>query len=360
MVDLATDEDRFARHTLGQVLGRSLSILRQDFLSFCSLAALLAVPAAWINVCTLRFLRDFESAMDEAGASDTNDYDPEKAQEIVDEFLAKSLEFVQHFFWAWILLTLLGAVVKAAIIRTTAQSFVQQSLTLGSNLKYGVGLLPTIILWSLLYVFGFIVYIVAVMIVMLLIVGLAALLFPQEAAAIIFVLSYVAVLATTYYIAMILVFCMPAITIERVSAVQSFARAWSMTRGQRCLIFCSLFILFIAAAGIGFLEAILVDTYSLSPTAQGLIDSVASFVFIPLGGIVITVLYIHVRVVNEGCTRDILVKDLRESAGSSGTDRSETPNTPLNAEDDSAGLEEALLPPESPEEPVVAGQEEMA
>ena len=52
-------EDRFQRHSLGQILGRSLQIWRSEFRSLVLISLLLAVPAAWINVYLLAFLRIF-------------------------------------------------------------------------------------------------------------------------------------------------------------------------------------------------------------------------------------------------------------------------------------------------------------
>ena len=80
-----------------------------------------------------------------------------------------------------ILLSLIGTVVKMAMIRTTVQGFLGLqpigNVNLWAHLKRGVAALPTVLLWYLLFIAGWLVYSIGVFIVVFVVMIITAILF---------------------------------------------------------------------------------------------------------------------------------------------------------------------------------------
>lgn len=315
-----TNNNRFHRHSLGQLLGRSVELLRQECVSYLKLAAMLVVPLIVFNAIYFEHLHALLTKLVEQMAQDAqqqqnnNGYNGNtnnngaapsaEEQELIESFV----HMMGKLFWLFLFLALLGTVVKAAMIRTTAQAFVPTSVTMMTNLRHGLNRLPTMMLWGLLYVVGLIVYSLVVGITMAILVVVASALFNADVGALFHALLSLGNLFLTYYITLVLVFCMPSIVVERISAWQSFFRAWDMAQGHRCMILCALL-----ALGFGSLLTFALEYvifHGLGWNVLAIINGITSLFWMPLGTILITLLYLNVRVDKEGLNAQVLTQEL--------------------------------------------------
>lgn len=323
--------DPFARHSIAQIYERAVALYRQECYAFLKLAAIIVVPGVFFNALVFRQYQVIFQLLTTPPASSSNYNDPYASQQEQQAWLQDINEhmvrIMREFAVAMVFMGLLGTVVKAAMIRTTVQGFLGlPHANLVGHLQRGVRALPTVLLWYLLFLAGWMVYSIAVMIVIALVIFVFALLFSGAGddaggavVLVVYVLLQVANVVLTYYIALVLVFCLPAIMVENASAFSAYERAWSMARGHRCLIFCTMLMFTLVSLLILLVEAVFTLLLTNgSWTALGIVTAVTQMILLPSATILISVLYINVRIVNEGCNRQVLLKDFMESGGVDG------------------------------------------
>jgi len=109
----------------------------------------------------------------------------------------------------------------------------------------------------------------------------------------------------------------PIIVVEGLGVLASFRRSMDLVSGSWCYIFCCLMIA-------SFFTFVLVIVWS-SICASGyialfsplgyVITCIPSIIYMPLHAIIMTIIYINLRIEKEALNSDMLAKDLRESCG---------------------------------------------
>ena len=172
-----------------------------------------------------------------------------------------------------------------------------------------------ILCWSGLITIGFIVYQIVVTLVLVTAVLLADAIGGDTLSIIMHLLLNIANLVLSYYISLVLVFCLPVIVVERASATGALTRAWTMAQGHRCMVFCTLIVTLLAVVLVTIAEGIVLFILGLgsSWTAWFGVYLLNNLFMFPFSAISVTVLYINVRVDKDGLNRDVLHKEFRES-----------------------------------------------
>ena len=310
-------EDRFHRHSLGQLLARSIQLLRQEWQAFFQLTAIVILPAVVFNaICFKHLHTTLMAAFVGVGVENINDYDnynnnnndTDQAAAAINDVSQQMMAMLRNVIWIFIVVMVLVTIVKAAMIRTTVQSFLRTRVSLATNLRHGVDRFPHMCLWFLIYVVGVIAYAIVVGIVLGLIMLVAYFLLGQDLASICYIVLQVGNLFLTYYITLVLVFCMPTIVVERVSALKSFVRAWEMADGHRCMILCTLLSLLLASIIFFAIEYLIFGGFGW--TALAVVHGISLLFWFPMGTIATTMLYLNIRVDKEGCNAEVLKSEL--------------------------------------------------
>ena len=288
-------EDRFHRHSLGQLLARSIQLLRQEWQAFFQLTAIVILPSVVFNAICFKHLH--------------NKNDTDQAAAAIND-LPQQMMAMLNVIWIFIVGVgmVLMAIVKAAMIRTTVQSFLRTRVSLATNLRHGVNRFPHLCLWFLICVVGVIVYVIVVATVVTLIMLVPDFLLGQDLASICYVVLQVGYLFLTSYITLVLVFCMPTIVVERVSALKSFVRAWEMADGHRCMILCTLLSLLLVSIIFYAIEYLIFGGFGR--TAWAIVEGISLLFLFPMRAIATTMLYLNIRVDKEGYNADVLKSEL--------------------------------------------------
>ena len=302
--------NRFHRHSIAQLLERSVELFFQELGSYAKLTAVLIVPTIVFNAIYFQHMHKlFTDFVAQIQKEEQADYpDENKEQAIINDFAQNFFHMFTKLVWLVIFIVLLASVLKAAMIRTTVQAFLPAPVTLWTNVRHGINRLPQMMLWCLFYLVGLIIYTIAVGIAIMIVMVLAILLLGQDAGLIVYILLQLGNLVLSYYIALVLVFCMPLIVVERVSALRSFERAWDMAAGHRCMILCSELILLLAAMLVFALEYLAFA--GMGWTVLAVVHGLTCMIWIPLGTILVTMLYLNVRVDKEGLNAQVLKDEL--------------------------------------------------
>lgn len=304
--------ERFRRHTLVQLVARSVELFGQELRSYGKLAAVLMVPTALLSVWLLHdashALSNLYEPMEQQQNSTNNAYN---LQEAFEELEAKL--FNGTVFLVVMILVLIAIVVKAAMIRTTVQAFLPSTpATTFINLRHGTSRLPHILCYSLYFALGYLVYTIVVAMVTAMLIGAATLLLRSNSMGVhlLYLLLQIVNVFMSYYITLILVFCMPIMVVERASAWQSLKRAWQMAAGHRGMILCAQLLLLVAIMLVFVLEMVLVADVTSLLIVQAL---TAILFWMPLGNILMTLLSLNVRIDKEGLNAQLLASELTKA-----------------------------------------------
>jgi hypothetical protein len=206
-----------------------------------------------------------------------------------------------------------------ATIRTTVQVYVQQqqdapqqrsfmspSVVVLHNLRQGLPRLPSVICWFGLFFLGVNSYTIVsywVLGVSLYDIVDPAAYFDRIRLAYNIGWVYLLLLAT-------IGLCIPAIVVEGASPMYSFSRAWTRSEGHRFLILSTLLLIdgWLVRLAVGLTLDLKGVFHNL--WVHDLVYATLHSFFMPIGWIVMTVLYLNVRIDREGCNREVLIRDL--------------------------------------------------
>lgn len=314
---LAQDPWSHQHHNLVQILWRAAVLWRQEVGTFLGLGALGVIPTAVGNYVFWKYcwrqVRSIELAPLRSIRT-TADMEAYTAS-LVTQVMDKTASVILLLVWGFLLLSLWKAAVKAATMRTAAQGLLvssqqqQQQISLLSSLQHGAGRLPSIVAWFGLTALG----------IMVLVVLLAMLWVATEKTlegmggsqglvmAIASGFGLVGVILS-YYIASILVSCLPAIVVERASPWGAMSRAWQLRAGNFWTIIGVLVVMSVVETGVTAATAAIPLDGFVSIT----INSLVSLFLWPYIRAVVTVLYVKLRIDSEGYTKEMMAKELLE------------------------------------------------
>ena len=149
-----------------------------------------------------------------------------------------------------------------------------------------------------------------------------------------------------YYLAVRWIFVGQVVVIEGLGAVASFRRSWQLSKGSWCYIFCTALIFYVVVIVAQFAWSNLVvggDDINRSTLSfwGSLISALPGIVVVPVMSVLMTLMYLNMRIEKEGMNEDVLINDL----GAMGV--SEADYRPL--EDDGDDEEPAQSPEEAEE-----------
>lgn len=132
-----------------------------------------------------------------------------------------------------------------------------------------------------------------------------------------FVLAVVAAVAIVY-VSVAMMIIAPVIMVEQKSAPDAIKRAWELAAGNRCFIYCTVFVLALAK---GFLNGIL-SSIVFAGRTDGMIQfsvfgsivgSISFLAYFPIASIMITVVYFKIRIEQEGMDCNVLLSELDQN-----------------------------------------------
>lgn len=327
----------YSRHNLPQVFERALQVFCLQPISFIGLGLALVVPLLVIKLCVEVQMFDFfleavDGFIPTDGGYENNSNDPNDIGDRVDSLEEHEKTLLNELSATLLLTGLLAAVVKAATVHATIQVYLRfgnsdaaghphQALdhylrdsikTIFYSLCYGVKKLPTMICWLGLFLLCLLTYFVASLFIVN---KVTVLVFQIGGVKFSFWVGFLLTIATTCLgisLALFFIFCFPVIVVERANAGRSIARAWTIARGHRSMVFFTLvagsaFALLVKQTGNLVLVIFGADLYVYEA-----VHLASSLFLVPFGGIVVTVVYLNVRIDNEGLNRDVLLKEVKD------------------------------------------------
>lgn len=101
----------------------------------------------------------------------------------------------------------------------------------------------------------------------------------------------------------------PAIVIEKFGPVRGMKRSWELSTSSKCYVWSVMTIFSIVMFFIGFLEGAIASAFMDAAIAQ-ILNSLTVILFLPMRSILVTVLYLNLRVGKESMNQEVLLGDL--------------------------------------------------
>jgi hypothetical protein len=304
MGSASTTDNSFRRLSLDETLRRTARVYKTGFLVFSQVSLLtIGLQTVVWSLLLLLLLPAF-------GIDDPSKFDGQDPQYLVDHmwaFYGLSGVFLLESL-------LVGAIGEGAMIRAVADIYLKRQPNVRTCLRVGVNKACTLLAASFLALVG-------------LMVGFVLLFLPGL------------YLSVKWFVQK------PAIIIEGTGAIASFGRSSELVSMSWCYVFCTATIAYFfmmlcqvvwSAVFAGGNDA----GHTLFSVWGTFIAAVPAVVFMPVLAIMMTIMYINLRVEKEGLNADRLARDLGRSEGTSGDSVAATRTySPLVNEDDEAAAQ---------------------
>jgi hypothetical protein len=197
----------------------------------------------------------------------------------------------------WSALLMIGT---GATIRGTAEIYAGQEPQLLPCLNEGFRRACT------LFLFGCILFgdIVGVSLVFGIVFGIFSVIGGKGLHVFVTVISISVYIFVYFYVLIAFQMTPPSIVLERKSAVDAMQRSWELVHGNRCYVFCTIFLLMLVGMVIGLFSNL------LGPVGSLVIHVAWMIIATPLGTILGTVLFFSLRVEREGLNKTMLLQEL--------------------------------------------------
>jgi len=269
-----SDQDDFKRLSLDETIRKTFQIFGKGFLVFTKMSVSIIVL---IQVLSTPALLAVRSAYD-VDADQMNDpyYATEKMNAVyvltgIKLVIAISIQFVGNI----------------AMIRAVADLYLKRQPNLQACLKVGVQRLCTALAASILAFIGL-------------------------------SIGFVLFIAPGIYFSVKWFVVTPVIVIEGMGAFASFRRSMDLVSGSWCYVFCTVAIFYFFLYVVTLVWALIIGNHAgntIFSVIGSFVSMLPSIVFQPVLSIMMTTMYINLRIEKEGMNFDILARNLGDSCG---------------------------------------------
>ncbi|MBV8194205.1 MAG: glycerophosphoryl diester phosphodiesterase membrane domain-containing protein [Candidatus Dormibacteraeota bacterium] len=298
---------RFRSMGVGELLDGVFSLYRRNFVLIAAISAIVQVPYAVI-LFVLYQLSGFSALQNQLGASQGRTITPQQAQDVLGSFgtillVTSLLALVQVF--------VVQPLAVAATTRAVSDRYLDRPATIRDSYASALRRLGSLIVQSLILIFGSaVVLVAAVFLIALLAAGIGSSAIPI---AILLVLGLIVLFAIVFVRTSLAV---PAIVLERLSGWGGLARSWNLVRD---LFWRMLGIRLLLALITGIISGVIGVILSLAGTpldvnGRFIVQQVATdfaTVFVsPVTYIAVTLLYYDARIRKEAFDIEMLAQSL--------------------------------------------------
>lgn len=284
--------DLFQRLSLDESLRRTIAVYRAGFLIFTQIAGLFLTVTSTVWVLLLFVLLP---AFDVDGSKFTDPYYMMEHKGAYFALLGINM----------LVVTLVGAVGNGAMIRAVADLYVQREPTFKGCLQTGIQKACTILMASFLSTLG--------------------------ASA-----GYILLFVPGVYLSVTWFLVNPVIVVESLSVMSSLKRSYELVSGSWCYVFCMFLIAYSIMLVLQLIWGAIFTGgndagHTMFSFSGSIIASIPSIIFGPMFAIIMSIMYINLRIEKEGLNADVLARNL----GITGSDTGGTATySPLMKEDD--------------------------
>lgn len=271
MFDDNTQDTTFERLSLDESLRRTGSVYRKGFVVFTKISVLILGLTALIWVIIMPIL------LTVLHVNGKDFVDPHYVMDHLTEYYVL-------FGANQIICVVLGAVAQGMMIKAVADIYLDQEPDFNDCFKLGLKKSGTIMLTSLLVL-------------------------------ICVCVGFVLLIAPGLYLSVLWFVVGPAIVIESNGVIQSMKRSWELVSGSWCYVFCTFLIvhfitLVFQLIWLHFVVGGIDASHTLFSVTGSTVSLIPGIVFMPVMGIVITVMYFNLRVEKEGLNAHVLSREI--------------------------------------------------
>jgi hypothetical protein len=181
---------------------------------------------------------------------------------------------------------MIGVVGNGAYVRAVGDIYLQREASLGTCIRVGIRNACTMLTASFLGVVG-------------IILGFIVLIIPG-----------VFLMVRWFLVS-------PIIIVEGLGAVEALKRSWTLVSGSWCYVFCTYIITVVFTMVLQVVWVIVLPS-NTNTLAGSIVGSVPSIICGPVSAIMMTIMYINLRIEKEGLNEELFDQNLRESDGGKG------------------------------------------
>ena len=204
-----------------------------------------------------------------------------------DYLLAHMGEYYSLLGVRMLVSAVMGAIVTGPMVRTVIDVYMQKTPDLKSCVKVGVKRAPTLLATSFMGFFA-------------VLFGFLLLFFPG------------------LYLCIRWFFVSPIVVVEGLGALASFKRSSELSSGSWCYVFCTFLICYFFMIVVQLIWSYIflggndVDKTMFSVTGS-IVDIIPAVIFVPIFSIMVTLMYLNMRIEKEGLNADVLTRNMGDS-----------------------------------------------